>query len=516
MKQRLIQWWSVIGLLMALTAMTGRAVAAETSGIILSTNIPLDSYIYSYLHKLERLGYGAALLPDTKPYTRIQAARWVRPILSQSAAGTEPVYARTMLVRLAAEFGRELSLLETGDGDHGLWLETGTWENSYYDGAVVRQHENGTSSTYQPLNINNDGRKLAEGLNSALSLRWEGRIAERLVFSATPLLTYDETDDCAVSLATGYLKTRLGNLGIQVGKDALWWGPGERGTLPLTNNAAARTTLKLSNIEPVRPEGVLRFLGQLDGVFCYSELEEHRDVPGASYVGFRLSATPGGNLTFGGSLNSIVGGEGHQLSGGDYLDFFTGSNADSPETEKWNSIAGFDFRWRIPQLRGVQVYGELYGEDQAGKFPPLPTKHAWVYGVAIPRLTPDGRWELLLEQARTSDCWYRHWVYKDGYTYKGDIIGDAMGSNASRYYLKLSRYLTDGSLVSLNAERLTMDRDAAHPLQVDSWWVAYQMNLKPDLTLTATVGMAELTNPNYQTGQSGRNYQCRLKLNHRF
>ena len=486
----------------------------QASSRVLSTNIPLNSYIYTYLDKLDGLGYLASMPPDTKPFTRMQVAKWVWQIAEQTAGITLPDYARTMLEQLQAEFTRELDSLKTGSKKAEIRLAEENWEYIYYDGPSLGQHQ--TQSTYQPLNINNNGERLEEDLNSVISLLLEGNIGANLVFSAAPRFWYDRTDDFATKLTSGYVKTHIGNLGIQLGKDAMWWGPGEWGSLPLTNNAAPQTSLLLSNLEPIQLDGILGFLKEANGTFFYSELKDDRQyIKDPSFVGFRVTFTPLANFTFGGSLNSIVGGAEHNLSGEDYLEFFTGKNAESNEEERWNSIAGFDFRWRIPQLRGIEVYGEFYGEDQAGKLP-LPSRNAYLFGVKIPRLSADGKWDLTLEKAQTTNCWYQHWVYKEGYVYKGDIIGDAMGYNAWRYNLKLSRYLTDGAWLAVTAEHLMLDRDAQFPQKVNSLQLSYIMNLQPGLTFNASVGVADIDNLNYQSGQSDRNYLGSISLRKHF
>jgi hypothetical protein len=479
-----------------------------------SPNIPLDSYIYIYLAKLDGLGYLRDMLPDTKPYTRMRAAQWVRQMLEHAAAVSVPDYAQTMLDRLRREFERELTALERDEPASGIYHAAVTAEAVCYDGPTLTQHR--TSSTYQPLNINNNGYRLAEDGNGILTFHAEGTVNDRLAFGLTPRFSYDGQEDGSADLTSGYIQTRLGNLGIQLGKDAMWWGPGERGSLPLTNNAAPRTALKLSNLEPIEFQGWLRFLGRMDGTFFYSELGERQDVPNPSFVGFRATVNPWSNFTLGASLNSIVGGEGHQLSGSDYLDFLIGKNADSSAEERWDSIAGFDFRWRIPRLHGVQLYGQLYGEDQAGMFPPLPCRNAYLLGVALPRLTADGRWDMVLEKGWTSESWYQHWLYTDGYTYKGDILGDAMGYNADRCYLKLSRYLSDGSRLAFNFETLTMDVDAASPQKVDSFWLSYQRRLGPDLTFSLTAGTADVANYNYEADRTARNYLFGVGMEKRF
>ncbi|MGD8399339.1 MAG: capsule assembly Wzi family protein [Bacillota bacterium] len=469
-------------------------VAAFSPDRMVTANVPLDSPVYLYLAKLEGLGYLEGLLPDTRPYSRMQAARWVRQAQAHLRDNPVPTYVRTIVAALATEFAPELAAFdggETREAGFNCHLQELTWNNVYYDGASMDQTQ--LRATYQPLAINQDGYQFAEEFNSILTARIEGNCQDHLVFSLTPRFSCDQAKDGSSELKAGYLKTGFGNLQLQLGKDARWWGPGQRGSLPLTNNAKPQVTLELANLEPIRFHGLLRFLKQMDGRFFISEQDEERDVKGASFVGFRAAVAPSANFNFGGSLTAIVGGDGHVLHGRDYLDFFTGENAAIAASDRWNSLAGFDFRWRVPQLNGLQVYGELYGEDQAKAFGivPTPSKNAYLAGLRLPGLTADGSWDLTFETAHTIGCSYKHSLYRDGYTYRGNIIGDAMGPDATRYYCRLSHYRTDGSLFSLHLEQLTPNRTGSALQRMKAVWLSYQYNLQTDLLLQTTVGVAD-------------------------
>jgi hypothetical protein len=492
-------------------------MAAESDVGKLSSNIPLNSYIYTDLAKLEGLGYLKDMPNGTKPYTRMRVAQWLRAIREQVMVDDRrlPGYIHALLSRLETEFSPELAFLDgQTDSDNRIALCEINLTGSYYHGDSLNQV---TKSAYQPLNINNNGVKLEDGINSMVSGRVEGMAGNYLLFSLTPRVDLNENDE-KVSLESGYLKTHLKNFQIQLGKDALWWGPGERGNLSLTNNATPFTAVQLSNLEPLRPDGLFKFLKQVDIVAFYADLEKNRgdsDVDGPGFSGLRIAATPSANFTITGTLNAIMGGVGHELHLSDLGDFFTGKNADTASGDKWDTIAGYDFRWRIPRLNGLQLYLERYGEDQAGKIP-LPSKHAYLYGFDLPRLTPDGRWDLKFEMAATSDVWYVHGLYQNGYTYHDNLIGDAMGHNANRYYLRLSHYLTDGSRLTFNYENLIIERDTQYYRKVNSFWLGYYYDLAANLTLSAMVGYANIDNQNYQSDQSVHNYLARVGLSKRF
>jgi hypothetical protein len=493
----------------------------------LSSNILLDSYIYSYLDKLDGLGYLDTMQTGAKPYTRMQVARWLKTMQAKAETSESPVYARLMLNELAEEFRVELALLDGEDGINQFRITQINWTNTYYDGSSLTQQGNqsesafdkkGTNSFYQPLNINNNGHRFAEDLNSVLTLRMEGNLGNFVVFSATPRFSHDKAEDLEADLDSAYFKTHFKNLQIQLGKDPMWWGPGERGNLALTNNSEPFTAFKLSNLEPMNLPGWFKYLGPTDINFFYSKLEEDRsdDIDNLAFMGLRTDFTPGSNFTFGAGLNSFLGGKGHEFGWDDLWDFITQKNAESASEEKWNTIAGFDFRWRLPRLNGLQLYGELYGEDQAGSFPPLPSRNGFLFGFYLPRLTADGAWDLQLETARTNRYYYVHYLYKDGYVNDGNIIGDAMGHNARRYYAQLNHYLNDGTRLGLHAEYLSMEEELPNPQTVNSVWVSYSAKLKDSWTLNATAGLADIDHLDYQADQSDRNYLLSIGLSKRF
>ena len=396
----------------------------------LSANIPLDSHVYHYLEKLDGLGYLHDMLPGNKPYTRMQVAVWVEQM--DQALKTDqaaPTYAKNMIFELKSEFQRELSMLRGGTPAKEFGLNEWKFAEEYNHGNTLQQQH--TKSAYQPLNINNNGYRYGAGANEILALTLEGRLNNDLVLSLTPRFSYDNSENGNVSLESGYVKTRISNTAIQIGKDAESWGQGTRGHLLFSNHATPQAAIKISNIAPVQTGGFFKFLGKQNTTLYYSILETNREIPYPSFVVFRKDFTPNENFTFALAHGSIIGGQGHMLGGRDYPHWLLGINADSSSADKWDSIGGGDFRWRIPKWNGIQLYGEAYGEDQYRcLLLPMPSKFAEIGGIYIPRLTKDGSWDAQLEVHHTTNFWYDHSLYTDGWTYKGNIMGDAIGNNA--------------------------------------------------------------------------------------
>lgn len=454
-----------------------------------SADLPLDSSIYVYLEKLDGLGLLPEVSPGKKPYSRMQVAAWTAQMQRKLNPGM-PEYAKNLLRYLQVEFQDELNQLN-GIPASAFKLKQITFGAASYQSRSIPQ--TATKSYYHPFNTNNYGRNLDDGWNGFAGFQFEGSVSENLSYSIQPYFQAGQ-DTQNADLTEAYISAKIGALSFQAGKQASWWGQGTRGTLTLSNNAEPFNNLSLSTMQPVKLGGMFSFLGNIKPSLLYGQMEKNRsDVRRPGFMGIRTDFAPNENLTFGISRTSILGGEGHGLSGSDFWNFLIGKNADKRSQEKWDSIAGFDLRIRFPKANGLQLYGELYGEDQFNGIPPGPSRLGHIAGIYIPRLTPSGDWDLLLEQAKTSDWWYKHWVYTDGYTYKQRLIGDAMGNDANRYYLRLGHFTSNGSRISFNYEHLLLEPASARPT-IDSYWLDLIKPLGHQIDLSAKAGYANIGN----------------------
>lgn len=135
----------------------------------LSVNVPLDSHVYSILEKFEGLGYLQGVATGTKPYSRLRVGRWILEIGERMANESEtPAYAKALLEQLKGEFQTELAQLRGENTESRLVVREIAWTNTYYDGETLTQRR--TLSAYQPLNINNDGYKYADGFKDRKSV----------------------------------------------------------------------------------------------------------------------------------------------------------------------------------------------------------------------------------------------------------------------------------------------------------------------------------------------------------
>jgi len=95
-------------------------------------------------------------------------------------------------------------------------------------------------------------------------------------------------------------------------------------------------------------------------------------------------------------------------------------------------------------MQSISLWGEWYGEDEAGGFP---SKEGYVAGLKFADLLLTGRTDLILEYADNvisgrPGLWYSHGIYQTGYRYEGEIMGHNMGGDAREYFLRLEHCLS--------------------------------------------------------------------------
>lgn len=459
---------------------------------MVSPNVPQDSYVYEYIDKLDALGYISEPRQTSKPYNRLQVAKWIiRMDNVTEHQGARPIYVDSMLLQLHKDFIKEIESLQLKRNPYKVKVNESQMAIDITNAEVISQNQGRghTNSNYQLFSENHRGYQYSTGLNLASITTIDGYIGNHMAFSLMPRIDV-KSGRSRFSLPVGYIKTNIGAMEIQVGKDDMWWGPMCRSTLGLTTNAMARTGIKLSSIDPIVIGGTMKRLGAVKPTIFYSGLSSDRDdVKKPNLLGARVEIMPSNHVTIGASLLSIVGGRNRHLSWSDWKDFFVGKNADIQYNDKWNSLAGYDILWKNPNF---QFYASIYGEDQArgiGFIPSL-SEIAWNTGVYVPRLSQDGRWDLRIEAGRTNKSWYNHSVYTDGYTHKGHIIGDAMGNSSRRLYGRIGHFDKNANQIALNLEYLDINQLNKINPKIVTIWIDSRHRVDNDLLIEGRLGLA--------------------------
>jgi len=222
--------------------------------------------------------------------------------------------------------------------------------------------------------------------------------------------------------------------------------------------------------------------------FFVSRLEKERELPQPIFWGLRIGFKPHPLWEIGLARTAMMGGEGRPVTLETVYRSFLGLGENTP-SEAGNQIGGIDMRLRGRLWdRPFTIYGELYGEDEAGG---LPSKYAYLTGVhllEIPFFRGNSLW---LEYANNTGffekapgIWYRHHIYTDGYTYKERIMGHGMGSDADDLLLRWEVYLLCKGKVFLGVERNRFNLFDPHKGEMTDYFAGMDYPLRGGKSLT--------------------------------
>lgn len=478
-----------------LLLLTLPAMAAPNSAHRLSAQIPLDSWTYPALERVVALCWVTSALAGTRPLTRLEAARLVGEASRKAERYKLEPQVRVLLQRLEREFAAELNYLKNEAGGTtavpSRLLRNMELRAVYRDGGDSSSP--GTDARQFALNVNDFGRDYDQHANLEWQLDTELRLFDRLLLTWSPYVGYYEDDGAELGTLAAVAAVSFGGIELSAGRQSLWWGPGRNGSLLLTNNAEPLDMVRLTNPSPVQLPWVLKYLGPFRFDLFVSQLDDDRVVPEPYFGGARINFKPSRYLELGATRTVMFGGDGRpDVDFKDFLTIVGGENlAGSEDTS--NSIAGVDARLIFPLLWGMEVYGELAGEDEAAALGVFPwfSKNSFMAGLYLPQIEPTGRFSLRIEYADTSrigggnPVFYRHGIYQSGYIYEGRIIGHYVGSDARDLSVKLRSDSSETLSWALGFDY--QSRGDVLPVQEDHYQGSLDIDyrLSPNLTLSA-------------------------------
>jgi hypothetical protein len=428
---------------------------------IASVDLPVSHWAYKALRRLSASGFIDQSLLNTQPISRRYAAKLVaqaqenlkkRP--SSDKNGT--FFIEALMGRLQEEFQEELNVLRNPMNERGL---------RYRISDPLEIELGGTSlkGGRSLLRENHEGDRFFEGLNLQLINRSWLEVGPHLSVLFRPkLIKNQENWDSTFPELSG--KISFWNVNLDVGRAPLWWDPGVHGAMLLSNNAFPFERILLQNEEPFRMPGSLKRLGIWNIKWFLGQLEKDRDFPHTKLSGLRFSVAPAPWLEVGALRVTQFGGDGRPaLEVEDYFDIYFGNPNQSGKLDV-NELASIDGRLRFtglpswfPPGENLELYVEVAGEDEAGY---LPSRNGYLSGVYFPDLFRMGRIDLTIEYAQNHVpgyplYWYNvNHIYSDGYTFKRNVIGHHMGSDAHDFWLHLGYLVNEQFQVEMGLERV--------------------------------------------------------------
>jgi membrane-associated phospholipid phosphatase len=447
-----------------------------------SPYVPLDSWIYPALDRLAGLGLIDSGFTSLRPWTRRECMRQLSEAEEKLVdRGEENSEAQKLVDALQREFRPETEA--TGGGAAG-----GTFRmESLY---TRTEHISGTPLTdgynFGQTQFNDFGRPYSGGWNTingfssyATGGPWVGyvRAEEQTAPNIPPLplaareaiQTYADMAQYGPHLPLqpgttkpsvrqfefleAYVGLMLSNWQVSFGKQSLSWGPGDGGSLTLSNNAPPINMFRISRTTPLRLPSILGWLGPVRTEFFLGQLAGHEFIfspsglngqygqslsPQPFIHGQKLSFKPTPNFEFGFYRTTIYGGPGYPFTWHNFLrSVFSVENTIAGAPNKpGKRLSGLDFSYRLPGLRNwLSFYADGLAYDE---FSPIAyaDRSVWRAGLYFSHFPKVQKLDLRVEGVYTDNpvggrlghgFYYSNGTWRDGYTNNGYLMGSWIG-----------------------------------------------------------------------------------------
>jgi hypothetical protein len=355
----------------------------------------------------------------------------------------------------------------------------------------------------------------------------------------------------------GQSAIRLSSKSVSFGisTENLWWGPGFRNSLLMTNNAPGFLHATFNTVKPLKTfAGNVEFqliAGKLNGSglepsteevtvagvnYFWPKPQDWRYISGLS-INYQPKWVPGLFLGFSRVFQLYSKDLGTGFS--DYFPLFIPIQKKSTVNEDGKNrdqLASISARWVFPSAQ-LEIYGESGWNDylqNVWDFFVSPD-HSYASTIGLRKLfkRPDGKYiRVAIENTslqmttdrilRNEGSWYRHWIVRSGYTHQGQVIGAGIGPGGS------SQTIDVASISSKRALGVTVER-FAHNLDFfydgfknsDQKWVDlilggyYQARYK-DYGLTSSLSFAWIRNYQWEYFNHRFNMQAKLSVTRYF
>jgi len=441
-------------------------------------NVPLKNWggfsvnkgwVYDALEKVALAGLADRVLLNTKPLSRVEVARVVAQAVQRIKAEqggdyNHRGYLEAIVYQLVEEFGSELN-------EMGVRTPLNREESpGFVRIKPIRHVQFGSIFADGPQKLVGDfGRNVSSGGNPSSTLDGRIQIGDFLSFYYQPEFSANGSD-YQVRLQSGYGKFTFWNAELLVGRESLWWGPGFRGSMTLSNNGFPLDQVRLSSAEPFRLPWIFKYLGPINLTGFAARLDDKRDVANAMLGGWRINFAPSRHLEFGFSRVFQFGGEGRAITPLDFFRLLIGQGSDDRNSPlNANNILSLDFTLRLPNVgryirvaKDLSIYGELGWDDTKDlgfEFPLIPTgsiiprKPGGILGFLLAGFLGDPKLDFRLELAKTTDIQFTHNKYSAGFINGKAVMSHFIGTDGHEIFTRVSRRFSPNLLLGLQLSR---------------------------------------------------------------
>lgn len=326
------------------------------------------------------------------------------------------------------------------------------------------------------------------------------------------------------------IKLTFDPVSIGLSNENLWWGPGVRNSLLMSNNAAGFKHLTLNTSRPINT-----YIGSFEGQLIAGRLEQS----GVKLPSTKFKAKPDDwryisaiaitwqpkwlpNLFLGFDRSFVVYRDEMGSKLGDYIPLFSalGKSAygdpdltggvNPEDLRKRDQYASIFARWVLPEAK-AEVYFQYGRNDHPYDLREslIEPEHSRAYILGFRKLVPlkkeDEYIQIGLEltqleksatrTVRAGETWYAHYQVTAGYTHKGQVIGAGIGPGSNMQSLDVS-WVKGLNKIGLQVERLVNNNDffyTSGAFDIRKHWVDLAISGKYDFIYKNLVFNTNLT-----------------------
>lgn len=457
-----------------------------------STYIPMDSWVYPALSRLQGLGYLDTAFLGLRPWTRLSILHMLQHTADNIDADSNNQEARDIYLSVLHEVAPGL------ENNFGARTVRAEFESAYTQLRGIAGTPLRDSFHLGQTIINDYGRPYQEGFNNytgfsarssagrfALYFRGEYQHAPSAPGYSEELFAYLSGLDFNIPIAsnprqdtiplgpiptTNTFRVMQANLSynilnhqISFGKNDHWWSPNQGSSFAWSTNAENIYAFQIDRAEPLRIPGLSRLTGPFRYYFLVGSLKGHT-YPNAPWVhAEKISFKPTENLEFGFSRTVIWGGKGHvPITLHTFLrSFFSVQNVSVAEKNSRDDPGArfgfFDFSYRLPFLRKwLTLYTDSLAHDDVSPVS-APRRAAYMPGLYLSHFPGMEKLDLRVEGGSTDavstggpNFFYNENVQRQGYTNKGFIMGSWLGRQSKGGQAWLTYHLSPQEQIQFN------------------------------------------------------------------
>lgn len=458
-----------------------------------TVTVPVQDPVYRDLDRLFGAGVIKTMVVGMRPYSRREIARIVNAASQRPAWGEQRMSESNgrILQRLAREFAPEIAALR-GDSTPlpRFTINQARVEALGTNSASRPIPDDSTgyvAADLNPLLNGRAGRVLRPGVNLAGDVDASFRVSRSLILRADPRLVTNL--NAGNGFAQGSLEAASvtglwHNVMAEVGRQQFVWGQGMEGGMLGSTSSRPLDMVRLNNdttfylwpLGPARAEIVVMDLGP------------NQTFPHSNIVAYKLAGNPFfSRFEFSASVLSEQGGSGAPTASAwdyfiDIIPALKYTRTTKNNTQFSNKFAGFDYRLRLPELSGLQLYAEHQFDDMDSRRwkSTLWQDAGHIFGFSFAQLGQSD-FTFTGEFHHTGIRYYKHRPFTTGIAFNRTLLGDPLGPKGDGGYARLgwdagraNSFTIDGSIERRLGDLYTAVVDGVAPHETNFRFVVIE------------------------------------------